>query len=138
MNYLLDTNACIGLIKGRPETVRLRFQEAVDAGSQVLVPSIVVFELWYGVAKSSHPAANAGRLESFFGGPLSVLPFEHEDAQAAGALRATLEAAERPIGAYDLLIAGQALRRSLRLVTANVSEFRRVEGLAWEDWAKAR
>ena len=44
-------------------------------------------------------------------------------------------AAGAPIGAYDLLIAGQARRRGLTLVTANVSEFGRVSGLAWEDWA---
>jgi tRNA(fMet)-specific endonuclease VapC len=51
--------------------------------------------------------------------------------------RVTLEAAGRPIGAYDLLIAGQALRHKLTLVTANVSEFVRVKGLVWQDWAKS-
>jgi hypothetical protein len=51
-------------------------------------------------------------------------------------LRAQLEAVGRPIGAYDLLIAGQALRRNSTLVTANVSEFRRVEALVWQNWAK--
>ncbi len=57
-------------------------------------------------------------------------------ARAAGTLRAQLEAEGRPIGAYDVLIAGQALRRKLTLVTANVSEFRRVKGLVWQNWAK--
>ncbi|MGH9453998.1 MAG: type II toxin-antitoxin system VapC family toxin [Terriglobia bacterium] len=138
MSYLLDTNACIAIINGRPETVRLGLEETIAAAAPVWMSSIVAFELWYGVVKSSRPEANANRLNAFLGGPVMVLPFEPEDAQAAGTLRANLEAPGRPIGAYDLLIAGQALRRELTLVTANVSEFRRVKGLAWEDWAKPR
>ncbi len=47
-----------------------------------------------------------------------------------------MEAVGKPIGAYDLLIAGQALRHKLTLVTANAKEFGRVKGLVWEDWAK--
>lgn len=66
------------------------------------------------------------------------LPFEEEDAQMAGMLRAELETAGRPIGAYDLLIAGQALRHNLTLVTANVREFSRVQNLLWQDWGKVR
>ena len=71
----------------------------------------------------------------FFAGPINVLPFDDEDARAAGEVRATFEAAGTPIGSYDLAIAGQALRRRSTLVTANVSEFGRVAGLVWEDWA---
>lgn len=138
MSYLLDTNACIAVINGQPDRVRLRVQRAVEAQARVWVSSIVVFELWYGVAKSSRPEANARRLAAFFAGPVNLLPFDDEDARAAGTLRANLESAGRPIGAYDLLIAGQALRHNLILVTANVSEFRRVQGLVWQDWAKSR
>jgi tRNA(fMet)-specific endonuclease VapC len=69
-------------------------------------------------------------------GPIVVLPFEEGDAKIAGAVRANLEASGKSIGAYDLLIAGQALQRQLTVVTANVSEFSRVRGLAWQDWAK--
>jgi tRNA(fMet)-specific endonuclease VapC len=47
-----------------------------------------------------------------------------------------MEARGKSAGAYDLLIAGQALRHHLTLVTANVREFRRIKGLLWEDWAK--
>lgn len=102
----------------------------------MLVPSIVAFELWYGVAKSSRVEANTALLTTFFAGPLNLLVFEDEDARIAGGVRATLEAEGKPIGAYDLLIASQALRHRLTLVTANVREFGRVKGLQWVDWAK--
>jgi tRNA(fMet)-specific endonuclease VapC len=88
------------------------------------------------VAKSVRQDHNARQLEAFLAGPIIVLPIEFEDAKAAGSIRAALEASGRPIGAYDTLIAGQALARQLTLVTANVSEFSRVRGLSWQDWAK--
>jgi len=136
VTYLLDTNACIAVINGRPSSVRARLQKALDAGAEVLVPTVVAYELWYGVDKSAHPEANARRVETFFAGPVGVLPFEEEDARSAGRVRAALEASGKPIGAYDVLIAGQALRRNLTLVTANAKEFGRVKGLVWEDWGK--
>jgi tRNA(fMet)-specific endonuclease VapC len=135
VNYLLDTNACIALIHGK-RSVRERFEKAIEAGATVLVPSVVAFELWYGVAKSARPEANARLLETFLAGPMGLLAFESEDGKVAGRVRADLEAAGTPIGAYDVLIAGQSLRLQLTLVTANVREFSRIKGLAWEDWAR--
>jgi len=137
VTYLLDTNACIALINGEPARVRVRFQKAAQAGSEMWVSSVVAFELWYGVAKSARPDINAARVETFFAGPVRLLAFDDEDAKAAGMVRAAIEAAGRPIGAYDLLIAGQALRHRMTLITANVREFRRVKGLVSEDWARA-
>jgi tRNA(fMet)-specific endonuclease VapC len=98
---------------------------------------VVTFELWYGVSKSERVELNTARLSSFLAGPVTILPLEEEDARLAGSIRAVLEASGRPIGAYDVLIAGQAVARELTLVTANVSEFTRVKGLRWQDWAKA-
>lgn len=137
MDYLLDTNACIALINGQPATVRARLHKATAGGDHVLVSSIAVFELWYGVGKSTRQEFNRKRLETFLAGPILVLPFEDADARVAGSVRAVLEAAGKAIGAYDVLITGQALRHQLTLVTANVSEFSRVKGLVWQDWAKS-
>jgi tRNA(fMet)-specific endonuclease VapC len=134
--YLLDTNACIALINNKSPSVRTRLQKALAQDEKVLVSSVVAFELWYGVAKSARPEANARLVETFFAGPVSLLAFEPEDAKVAGRVRAELEAVGRPFGAYDLLIAGQALRHQLTLITANVREFGRVKGLDWEDWAR--
>jgi tRNA(fMet)-specific endonuclease VapC len=136
VDYLLDTNACIALINDDPPVVRERMRKAIAGGEQVLVSSIAVFELWYGVGKSNRQDFNLKRLEAFLSGPVLTLPFEDADARMAGTVRASLEASGKPIGAYDLLIAGQTLRHHLTLVTANVSEFSRVKGLRWQDWAR--
>lgn len=136
--YLLDTNACIALINGTQPDVRRRFQRAVARDSAMLLSSIVAFELWYGVAKSQRKEANAQRLEAFLAGPLEWTPFDDDDARAAGDIRAELETAGTPIGAYDVLLAGQARRRGATLATSNVSEFGRVARLKWEDWAVPR
>jgi tRNA(fMet)-specific endonuclease VapC len=136
--YLLDTNACIALINGTEINVRRRFKRAVARESVILLSSIVAFELWYGVAKSQRKDSNTQRLETFLGGPLEWALFDEDDARAAGTVRASLEAAGRPVGAYDVLLAGQARRRGATLVTSNTKEFARVQGLKWEDWAASR
>ena len=134
MNYLLDTNAVIALLKHHPPGVRKRLRSVVSEGSSIAVPSVVMYELWYGVARSARQRENAERLRVFLSGNVNIVPFGEEDAVAAGDLRAALEAAGTPVGPYDLLIAAQAVRSRTTLVTANVSEFARVNGLSWQDW----
>ena len=136
--YLLDTNACIALINGTEINVRRRFKRAAARESVILLSSIVAFELWYGVAKSQRKDSNTQRLETFLGGPLEWALFDDDDARAAGTVRAELETVGRPVGAYDVLVAGQARRRGATLVTSNTKEFARVQGLKWEDWAASR
>ena len=133
--YLLDTNACIALINGSPERVRARFSEAVDSGAEIWVPVLALYELWYGVEKSARREENAKRVATFVAGPIQLLAFEETDAETAGLIRAALEKTGKPIGAYDVLIAGQATCRGLTLVTANAREFKRVKNLKWENWA---
>jgi tRNA(fMet)-specific endonuclease VapC len=70
-------------------------------------------------------------------GAVTLLPFTVEDARAAGSVRAALRRRGRPIGPYDVLLAGCALARGLILVTANGSEFDRVAGLSTDDWRRA-
>lgn len=136
--YLLDTNACIALINGAEATVRRRFRRAVGKNHVMLLSSIVAAELWYGVGKSQRKESNTQRLEAFVAGPLEWAEFDEDDAREAGAVRAELESAGKPIGAYDVLLAGQARRRGARLVTSNAREFGRVRHLSWEDWTSSR
>jgi tRNA(fMet)-specific endonuclease VapC len=134
MIYLLDTNAVIAILKGQPAAVRTRLRRVAPKATAIAVSSIVLFELWYGVARSERRRENTERLRIFLSGAISVIPFDADDAATAGEVRAALEATGKPIGPYDLLIAAQALRHRATLVTANVSEFSRVRGLVWQDW----
>jgi len=134
VNYLLDTNAVIALLKGRPPGVRAHLRRVAPRGASLSTSSVVLYELWYGVARSERRQENAERLRVFLSGNIGVTPFDEEDAVAAGELRAVLERAGTPIGPYDLLIAAQAVRSGATLVTANTSEFARVPGLVWQDW----
>jgi predicted nucleic acid-binding protein len=68
--------------------------------------------------------------------PARFIRSSSRNAEIAGTIRADLEATGKPIGAYDLLIAGQAMRNRLTLVTANLSEFARIKALTWTDWGK--
>ena len=135
IEYALDTNACIALINGSSVPVRRRFKDVLAEGSVVCVSAVAVHELWYGVAKSERRDYNTERVQAFLSGPIRLLPFDEADARAAGEVRALLEQERRPIGAYDSLLAGQAVRRGFTLVTADVREFQRVDGLMWEDWS---
>ena len=131
IEYLLDTNTCIALINGTNQNVAAK-RESIQDG-QVAVPSVVAFELAYGVAKSTRRSQNQAALSTFLSA-LDVMAFDHHDADSAGWIKSQLEAAGTPIGAYDLLIAGQALARDLTIVTNNMREFSRVPGLKVEDW----
>ena len=128
MRYLLDANAVIGLLKGHPGlTARLRQLLPRDFA----IPAVAAHELFYGAYKSQQTAQNLARVDAL---QFEVLAFDKEDARLAGEIRASLAKAGTPIGAYDVLIAGQAKARGLTLITHNTREFSRVHGLQIEDW----
>jgi tRNA(fMet)-specific endonuclease VapC len=133
VSFLLDTNVCIAVMNRRPLSVRNRLNDVIQTGAALSVSVITVVELQYGVAKSKRLEANVAALADFLQ-PLHLLNFDSEDAEIAGNIRAELERRGVPIGPYDYLIAAQAVRHNLTLVTANVKEFARVVGLRWENW----
>jgi tRNA(fMet)-specific endonuclease VapC len=133
----LDTNAVIAAINRRKPELRRRLESAIAADAPIGIPTIVLFELRYGIARRARPQENAAILAAFLTLDVSPWPFELEDAEEAGDIRAELERAGTPIGPYDVLIAAQARRRGALLVTANTVEFTRVPGLRIEDWAIA-
>ncbi len=128
MKYLLDTNAVIGLLKGSSKLIpRIRNNMPLD----FVISAVVAHELFFGAYKSERRAQNLARVEAL---RFEVLDFDKEDARQAGEIRAVLAKAGMLIGPYDVLIAGQAKARDLTLITHNVAEFSRVEGLRIEDW----
>lgn len=134
MRYLLDTNICIYAIKARPPEVIERLRRVKT--SELCISAVSAYELWSGVHKSQHVRKNSTALSAFLA-PLQQLAFDADDAVECGKLRAQLESRGTPIGPYDLQIAAQARRRGLILVTNDVAEFRRVQGLKHENWATA-
>ena len=128
MRFLLDTNAIIGVLKGNEGLIaKLKQYQPADFG----MSSIVSHELAFGAYNSQRVKQN---LQIIDGLQFNVLEFSKSDAHAAGEIRATLKKQGTPIGPYDVLIAGQAIARSLILVTNNMKEFKRVHGLSVEDW----
>jgi tRNA(fMet)-specific endonuclease VapC len=136
LKYLLDTNVCVAVINGKSPRVETKVLQELKAGAELLTSSVSAFEL-YGVEKSERKSANSQRLLSFFADFVTILAFDQEDARVAGKTRTELESIGRPIGEYDLLIAGQALRHKMTLITANAREFGRIKNLSWEDWSKS-
>ena len=132
MRYLLDTNICIYLIKKRPHQVLEKF-DAYSVG-EIGVSSITVAELQNGVRKSQHPVKNQQALQQFLL-PLVIADFDEQAAIAYGEVRAVPEAQGTPIGPLDTLIAAQAISLGVTLVTNNVREFSRVQGLRFDNWA---
>lgn len=130
----LDTNTVIDLMRRDRGPLRLRYRNALTSGVPVAISSIVLFELHFGIARSARRQDNTVQLDAFLAGPVMKLAFEPEDAVVAGEVRNSLQAAGTLMGPYDVLIAGQALRRDAILVTANVREFKRVPGLKIENW----
>lgn len=133
IEYLLDTDICIYLIKKKsPKAVaRLQTMEIATVG----ISSITLSELEYGVAKSSKPEQNKLALAQFLA-PLEILPFDDLAAAEYGPVRALLESHGTPIGPLDTLIASHALTLSSTLVTNNAKEFSRVQGLGLENWTE--
>jgi tRNA(fMet)-specific endonuclease VapC len=130
LRYLLDTNLCIRVLRDRPASLRERFNAEADS---LCITTIVLTELLHGAAKSGRPEQNRREVEGF-AARIDVLPFDPDAAGHAADIRTDLERQGQAIGGYDLLIAGHARSRGLIVVTGNLGEFGRVDGLRCEDW----
>lgn len=131
MRYMLDTNACIGIINQRPPVLRERLFEQNVA--DVSISQIVLYELEYGVCRSQQRQRNRSNLDAFLK-YIQVVDWSDEQSREAAQVRCELAAMGQPIGHYDTLIAAHARSLKATLVTHNVREFERVQGLLLEDW----
>ena len=130
LRYMLDTDLCIRVLRDRPAGLRERFNAESAA---LCISTVTLAELFYGAEKSAKPVEGRQKVEAF-AARLDVLRFDDDAAAHYGDIRATLERAGCVIGPYDLMIAGHARSRGLTVVTGNLREFNRVEGLRAEDW----
>ncbi len=130
LRYLLDTNICIYVIKRRPDLILDRFNENA---AHLAISSITLAELLHGAEKSSQPQRTLAVVEDFCS-RLDVLDYGTKAAQHYGQIRASLEQRGTPIGVNDLHIAAHARSEGLTLVSNNLREFERVDGLLYENW----
>ncbi len=130
LKYMLDTNIAIYVIKRRPLEALATFNQHAD---QLCISSITLAELIHGVEKSAKPDHNMREVEDFVS-RVTVLKYGNKAASHYGDIRASLERKGTPIGVNDLHIAGHARCTGLTLVTNNLQEFERVEGLLLDNW----
>jgi tRNA(fMet)-specific endonuclease VapC len=131
MRFMLDTDSCIALIKRKP--AKMLDKLTSHAPGDVGLSTVTLAELRYGVAKSAQRDTNTLALDEFLL-PLEIADFDTNAAGAYGQVRVTLEKAGTPIGPLDTQIGAHALSLGAVLVTHNTREFRRIPGLAVEDW----
>ena len=131
MTYLLDTNVCIRLLNNTSPAVTARL--AAQQPENIYLCTVVQMELYYGAYRSAQLERNLVLLARFFS-QFSILPLDEQAARLAGQIRASLAVSGTPIGPYDLQIAAIAMANNLILVTHNITEFSRVNGLQIEDW----
>ena len=130
MKYMLDTNTCIFLMKNNPSVVS-KYKKNKKSG--IVISSITASELYFGVYNSLDVVKNKENLVKFLMG-LEILEFDIAAAMEYGIQRAKLKQNGTPIGSLDMLIAAHAKAKKLVIVTNNTREFKRIDGLAIEDW----
>ena len=131
MRYMLDTNICIYLIKHKPPQVFEILQE--HNPDEICISSVTYAELVHGVEKSKAVERNRLALTILLAN-IEILDFDMKAAEEYGRIRADLEKKGTPIGPLDMMIAGHAKSLGYTVVTNNVGEFKRVEGLQYENW----
>jgi tRNA(fMet)-specific endonuclease VapC len=127
---MLDTNTLSYFFRGEG---RVAEHLSKVPPSEVAIPTIVLYEIETGIARSSESARRRGQLDEAVA-MIQLVPFGRNEARSAARIRADLESKGKPIGPYDILIAGTALANGATLVSANLREFRRIPGLAVESW----
>lgn len=128
--YILDTNTLIYFFKGMGDVAE---KFLATSPREIAIPSIVLFELDYGIAKSNSPAKRLAQIKEVCS-LVEVLHFGEQEARYSALIRVQLEKKGTPIGPFDLLIAGTALAHQGILVTNNTREFIRVADLKLENW----
>ena len=131
MIYLLDTNVCIKILNNSNQSVVKKLAE--QEPNNINLCTVVEYELFYGAYRSGRKEENIKKVERFCS-QFKVLNFDSKCAKIAGYIRAELNKKGTPIGVYDLQIASIAKAFDLILVTHNISEFSRVDGLTYQDW----
>ena len=131
---MLDTNICSFIMRQRPLAVLERLQAAVERQHSIVISVITYYEMLLGTIGRKASPRHAALVEAFTARFSAILPWERAAAEQAARLRQDLTAKGTPIGGNDTMIAGHAIAADCVLVTNNLREFARAEGLRAEDW----
>lgn len=132
--YMLDTDICSYIMREHPETVVNKLQQAVEQNCSIVISAITYSELRFGaIGKRASPKHN-GIVDEFIERLDFILPWDRQAVDCSAKIKKALNDAGTPIGNNDTLIAGHALSVGATLVTHNLREFRRVDGLIIEEW----
>ncbi|GHE62454.1 ribonuclease VapC [Camelimonas fluminis] len=130
IQYLLDTNVISELMRNPAGKAAQRLAEIGDAG--IAISIVTAAELRYGAAKKGSRKLTE-KVEAILS-RVPIIALEIPADAKYGEIRFALEKTGKPIGPNDLLIAAHAKALGGTLVTANLSEFKRVEDLNVENW----
>jgi tRNA(fMet)-specific endonuclease VapC len=131
VKYLVDTNILIFLCNSKSKPLENKFK--THRPDEFVVSSITVGELIYGVEKSQRKDRNLQAILKILS-PFKIIDFDSSDGWEYGKIRADLEKKGTSIGGNDIMIAAQAKRRGLTMITNNTREYKRIYGLHVEDW----
>ncbi|WP_150815957.1 type II toxin-antitoxin system VapC family toxin [Pseudomonas fluorescens] len=132
--YMLDTCICSFIMRERPEAVLQRLASAVERNNRIVISAITYAEMRYGqIGKKASPKHKT-LVDEFVKRLDAVLPWDQSAVDATVEAKLQLTQAGLLIGENDTAIAGHAIASGCTLVTNNVREFSRVEGLVFEDW----
>jgi len=134
--YMLDTNACSFLIRKRPEYLLDKLQDVVLSGHQIVISSITYAELTFGAINKKASPKMPGIVTEFVNRLDEIVAWDQKAVEASADIKKELESIGTPIGHNDTLIAGHCVSINAILVTDNVREFKRVDGLKFENWVK--
>lgn len=129
MKFLLDTNICIHFLRGRFNLSEKFISEGIE---QFAISEITLAELVFGAENSSNPSVNLQIVEDF-SSQLTILPI-FDAIHLYGKEKARVRKSGEMISDFDLLIGCSAIENELILVTENISEFKRIQGIELESW----
>jgi tRNA(fMet)-specific endonuclease VapC len=136
VTYLLDAETVLAALRDDAAGISDKVRAVLAEGGAVAISAVTLLQLRHRITQGPRRFEERARLRRFLADGIAVLAFDAEDAAIAGELQFALEAARTPIGAYDLLVAAQALRRGATLVAADGSALARIPGLSAQDWRR--